>query len=135
MWGYLCDECGHCWESFQDSPSHEWCGACGTESEPEQREIPDIGGIIESRVRMWLGAYPGFVKDENMSARIEAEKRINEEGRGTCEFCKEEIFKNPAASGGYWTWESEAMIGFCDTGPDFKHRPLIKWTEDGIVNV
>lgn len=66
----------------------------------------------------------------------EAEEKINKDGRGTCTFCKEEIFKNDNMTGGGWVWESEILVGWCDVAKDHKHKPQVTWTsENGVQNV
>lgn len=66
----------------------------------------------------------------------EIEDLINKEGKGICEYCGEEIFRNDSVSGGGWVWESESMVGFCDKTKTSKHKPLVKWTpKDGVHNV
>lgn len=74
--------------------------------------------------------------DPDAAQKKEAEDRINKAGRGICEYCGEEIFRNDNASGGGWSWESESMIGFCDKTKTAKHKPLVKWTpKEGVHNV
>lgn len=66
----------------------------------------------------------------------EAEDLINKKGRGICEFCEEEIFKNDSVSGSGWIWESESLVGFCDKTKLGKHKPLVKYTPgEGVHNV
>jgi len=78
----------------------------------------------------WGGAgWEGIVESQKTSnppsKRWEEEQRINREGRGICQFCKEEIVKNDNMPGGGWTWESEFMLGWCDDAKDRKHKPQI----------
>lgn len=67
------------------------------------------------------------------SKKREAEDIILKEGKGTCTFCKEEIYKNEDMPGGGWVWESETLIGYCLTAKDHKHKPQIRWTSAGGV--
>lgn len=74
------------------------------------------------------------VDTEEMKARREAEKKIEESGRATCANCGDEIWKNMNVPGGGWVWESEAMVGYCEKGSQGKHKPLIKYDpEQGVV--
>lgn len=58
--------------------------------------------------------------------RREAEKLIEESGRGTCNYCQEEIFRNDVLK----VWESEILVGYCPSTKDGKHKPRVKWTPD-----
>lgn len=74
------------------------------------------------------------VSTPEMKAKQEAEKLIEEAGRATCMYCEDEIWKNTETAGG-WIWESESMVGYCETGYQRKHKPLVKYSlEDGVIN-
>lgn len=55
-------------------------------------------------------------------AKREAEQKIEEEGRGDCAHCKEELVKNERG-----IWESEFLVEYCSTARDHKHKPLVTW--------
>ena len=62
---------------------------------------------------------------EQARKRALVEKRIYSEGRGRCANCDEEIWNNPVMSAAGWTWESEEMVGWCESSKDKKHHPQI----------
>lgn len=84
------------------------------------------------------GAFEGIQTqqakaDPDAAAKAEIARKIEAEGRGTCQFCGEEILKNTEMPGGGWTWESEFMLGWCDGSKDKKHKPKVVWTaEEGV---
>lgn len=92
--------------------------------------MPDV---IE-RIQAAQGNKP-TVDTEELKLKKEAERKIEESGRATCEYCGEAIAKNDSVPGGGWVWESESLIGFCDKGgKGSKHKPLVKWKpEEGVV--
>ena len=69
------------------------------------------------------------MSNAELQSRKEAEAKINKEGKGTCKFCGEEIFKNEAM-----VWESESLLSFCDQSTAKNlHQPIVKWSkEDGV---
>lgn len=59
-------------------------------------------------------------------ATKDAEKEVKEVGIAECVFCKLEIRYHPGMSSAGWTWESEEMIGWCDSkAPGNKHSPKL----------
>lgn len=63
---------------------------------------------------------------EEIKARREAEKKIEELGIGECSFCKQEIVKNETLG----VWESEFLVGYCTEARDHKHKPKIVWKKE-----
>jgi hypothetical protein len=61
-------------------------------------------------------------------AKREAEKKIDEIGRGECFSCKEEIVKNERGF-----WESASLLEYCSDTKDHKHRPKIVWKIDESI--
>lgn len=59
---------------------------------------------------------------EEAKLKREAEKKVEEEGRGDCSYCKEEIVKNDRG-----LWESDLLLEYCTDAKDHKHRPKIVW--------
>lgn len=63
-------------------------------------------------------------------AKREAEKQIEEAGRGVCANCNEEIVK-----GAQGLWESEILVAYCPESRDkHLHKPKVKWLRnEGVV--
>lgn len=98
----------------------------------ESKKVWFSADIVE-RIR---NAQTVKIDTEEMEARREAERKIEESGRATCEYCEEEIAKNDGMPGGGWVWESERLVGYCEKGGGHKHKPLVTWKpEEGVVNV
>lgn len=57
-----------------------------------------------------------------LKAKAEAEKKIEESGRGECSFCNEEIVKNER-----FLWESDFLLEYCTESREHKHKPKIVW--------
>ncbi len=70
-----------------------------------------------------LDATPEDVAEAE--AKRKAAQKIEEEGKGTCSYCKEDIIKNEELN----TWESEFLVGYCPESRDRKHHPKITWTK------
>lgn len=84
----------------------------------------------------WEGIQQSQAKaDPDAAAKKEAMDKIEREGVGVCMFCKEDIVKNLEMAGGGWLWESEFMLGYCNSSKDHKHKPQVIWTpEEGVTN-
>ena len=63
---------------------------------------------------------------EEIKARREAEKKIEELGVGDCVFCQQEIVKNVDLG----VWESEFLVGYCTDSRDHKHKPKVVWKKE-----
>lgn len=76
------------------------------------------------------------LSDAEMKAQRAAQQKIEQEGKATCKYCEEDIYKNESQTAGGWTWESEYMLGFCEKSPlKNTHAPMVKWNiEDGVHN-
>lgn len=58
------------------------------------------------------------------------ERAIYALGKAECDSCGEEIWYHPQMNAAGWTWESEHLIGWCDSSKDKRHRPKIVIEED-----
>lgn len=73
------------------------------------------------RVGLNIQAEPKDVEEARL--KREAERKVEESGRGECANCHEEIIKNEDLE----VWESEYLLAYCNKARDHRHRPRIVW--------
>jgi len=92
----------------------------------------DVREALE-RFARGMGAVAQDASVSEIAAKKrDVERKILEDGVGTCLYCHEEIHHNPTMVNGGWTWESEDMLGWCDGNPKggHKHAPKIE-----VINI
>lgn len=67
---------------------------------------------------------------ERARKRAAKEKSLYALGKAECSDCGEEIWHHPVMNSAGWVWESEHLVGWCDSSKDKKHHPRIVLEED-----
>lgn len=60
-----------------------------------------------------------------MGKMRDAEEAAKRKGIAECDFCGAEIWYHREMNAAGWTWESEDLVGWCNTSKTSKHQPKL----------
>ncbi len=94
-----------------------------------RRMILNMWGISSEaweQMRLGFGIDTDPEQVKEALKKREAERKVEEEGRAECAYCRQELIKNENLG----VWESETLLAYCTDARDHKHRPKIVWKEE-----